>query len=170
MRPPHLATAAGRAAGGLVILGLSALGAGCGSGLSDQSMTTSSLPPRPQMGLVREPPPPYEQIGSLGRTDQPPPPYYRWNRTPGGLTTGALPAYAYPPPRSWQSPQPARPALPPAAGYAGGRIIEVQEGDTLYALSRRHGVSVAELIDANRLDRAEIQVGQRLELPPRARW
>ena len=122
------------------------------------------------MSLVREPPSPYEQTGSFGRTYQPPPPYDRWNGNAGDVTTGALPAYAYPPPRGWQSPRPMRPALPPTAGYARGRIIEVQEGDTLYSLSRRHGVAVSELIDANRLDRAEIEVGQRLELPPNARW
>lgn len=49
--------------------------------------------------------------------------------------------------------------------YGAGGAIEVRPGDTLYALSRRHGVSVNELMRANGLTSSNLQPGQRLVLP-----
>ncbi len=46
-----------------------------------------------------------------------------------------------------------------------GRPITVQRGDTLYGLSRRHGVSVAELMSVNGLSDSMLRVGQRLYVP-----
>lgn len=43
--------------------------------------------------------------------------------------------------------------------------IEVQPGDTLYGLSRRHGVSLNELMRINRLTSPALKPGQRLTLP-----
>lgn len=48
---------------------------------------------------------------------------------------------------------------------SSGGTVEVQRGDTLYALSRRHGVSVNDLMQANGLTSSNLQPGQRLTLP-----
>lgn len=60
----------------------------------------------------------------------------------------------------------------PAAGYdsnaysaSAGGSIQVQRGDTLYSLSRRHGVSVNDLMQANGLTSSNLQPGQQLTLP-----
>ena len=46
-----------------------------------------------------------------------------------------------------------------------GDTVEVQPGDTLYGLSRRHRVSVAELMQVNSLTNPNLQPGQKLYLP-----
>ena len=46
-----------------------------------------------------------------------------------------------------------------------GDQVEVQLGDTLYGLSRRHRVSVAELMQVNSLTNPNLQPGQKLYLP-----
>ena len=51
-----------------------------------------------------------------------------------------------------------------SGGTAGGTITVVS-GDTLYGLSRKHGVSVAELMTANRLNDSKLSIGQTLVLP-----
>ena len=51
---------------------------------------------------------------------------------------------------------------------AKGEPITVSRGDTLYGLSRRHGVSVAELMSVNGLNDSMLRVGQRLYLPTRS--
>lgn len=60
----------------------------------------------------------------------------------------------------------------PAASYdsnsystSAGGSIQVQRGDTLYSLSRRHGVSVNDLMQANGLTSSDLQPGQQLALP-----
>lgn len=60
-----------------------------------------------------------------------------------------------------------RPASTPLTTGAlrGRESIVVQPGDTLYHLSRRHGVTVAALRQANGLTGNTIQPGQRLALP-----
>src|SRR5690606_34352635 len=45
------------------------------------------------------------------------------------------------------------------------QMIEVQAGDTLYGLSRRHQVSLAELMSVNGLTSPDIRLGQKLYLP-----
>lgn len=57
-----------------------------------------------------------------------------------------------------------RAAIKPAP-IAGGETIEVQPGDTLYGLSRRHSVSLSELMAVNNLSKPMIKPGQRLVLP-----
>lgn len=54
-------------------------------------------------------------------------------------------------------------ALPAEAGK--GDLIEVQPGDTLYGLSRRHQVSLAELMSVNGLTAPDLKPGQKLHLP-----
>ena len=73
-------------------------------------------------------------------------------------------------------PQDARPAdrapslerSAPRVGRApvgDGRSITVQKGDTLFGLSRRHNVSVADLKSANGLTSSALKLGQELVLP-----
>lgn len=57
------------------------------------------------------------------------------------------------------SSRPSAPAMRP------GESFVVAPGDTLYRLSRRHGVSVAELMQVNSLSNPNLQPGQRLYLP-----
>ena len=59
----------------------------------------------------------------------------------------------------------AAPAAPPAAALAAGQVIEVQQGDTLYAISKRHRVSIAELMAQNNLQSPSIRPGQKIALP-----
>jgi hypothetical protein len=166
MRPRQLARPAASAARGSILLSLGLL-AGCGESLSQQSVSTSSLPPRPEAGMLRDSPPPYERTGSLGESYRPPQPNrpYAWNGRYEPMTTGALPAHRYSYSGRWQPAPPPRTAMPASAGYGAPQFIDVEPGDTLYSLSRRHGVSVAELITANRLDNVNLQAGQRLVLP-----
>ncbi|MEQ8825144.1 MAG: peptidoglycan DD-metalloendopeptidase family protein [Filomicrobium sp.] len=51
------------------------------------------------------------------------------------------------------------------APKASGETITVERGDTLYGLSRRHGVSVAELMSVNGLSDSMLRIGQTLKLP-----
>ena len=53
-----------------------------------------------------------------------------------------------------------------AARAAPGDTIEVEPGDTLYGISKRYGVSLADLIEANGLHHgASLKPGQQLLLP-----
>lgn len=54
---------------------------------------------------------------------------------------------------------------PAAASHSSGETIEVKTGDTLYGLSKRHGVSLAELMSANGLTSPNLKPGQKLLLP-----
>lgn len=47
----------------------------------------------------------------------------------------------------------------------GGRTIEVAAGDTLYGISKRHGVSISSLMSVNGLRGPTIYPGQKLTLP-----
>lgn len=56
---------------------------------------------------------------------------------------------------------------PPARGYDAPSTVLVRKGDTLYGLSRRYGISLQEIIQANDLDAPYvIYVGETLKLPP----
>jgi murein DD-endopeptidase MepM/ murein hydrolase activator NlpD len=49
---------------------------------------------------------------------------------------------------------------------ARGDTVQVEQGDTLYGLSKRYGVALADLIDANRLHHgASLKPGQQIVLP-----
>ncbi len=160
-----------------------------GNGLTTSSITTGSTTPR---STPQNPPRPYTWNGrpayAYGNYGQPPPTYggyrqqpappfrpYTQPRTAAYGTYGYKPAPAYgtqprQPTTVWRaSPRPpARPVTQPAtAGYA--RTVEVMGGDTLYSIARRHGVTVASLVDTNRLSGIEIHPGQRLLLPTGAR-
>jgi murein DD-endopeptidase MepM/ murein hydrolase activator NlpD len=86
--------------------------------------------------------------------------------------TGAPSAPAYTPPPA-ETAKPFRTATaqaPPSAvaGYeqsAKGEQIEVQSGDTLYGISKRHSVSLSELMTVNGLTSPNLKPGQKLHLP-----
>lgn len=52
-----------------------------------------------------------------------------------------------------------------SSGRSSSQTIVVQSGDTLYGLSRRHGVELSELMSANGLTSSQLHPGQRLTLP-----
>jgi murein DD-endopeptidase MepM/ murein hydrolase activator NlpD len=60
-------------------------------------------------------------------------------------------------------------ASPVVAQAEAGNTVEVQAGDTLYGISRRHKVSISELMSVNGLQNPTIRPGQRLTLPSGAR-
>ena len=53
----------------------------------------------------------------------------------------------------------------PTAAAAPGAVIEVQPGDTLYGISKRHHVAISELMVLNNLQNPTIKPGQKLTLP-----
>lgn len=73
-----------------------------------------------------------------------------------------VPQLAEPPPQSATGPN--APFRQPAPDTAGG-AIDVQPGETLYSIGRRHGVSVAAIKDANGLSSDAVRPGQRLVMP-----
>lgn len=95
----------------------------------------------------------------------------------GGVETAILPDVAPAPgtqvaaavapaaARAAYKPAAVPPAPAPTADIAKGDVIEVVSGDTLYGLSRRHGVSLAELMSVNGLTSPNLMPGQRLYLP-----
>lgn len=87
-------------------------------------------------------------------------------RAPGdGYGSGA--GYASEPKRVHKQMLPSRTTPPQnttdqAYNLTSSDSVVVQPGDTLYRLSRRHGVSVSELITSNGLTSPNIKIGQRL--------
>ena len=63
----------------------------------------------------------------------------------------------------------AAPITTGSLGTAKSQTVVVREGDTLYGISRRHGVPVAELVTANRIPDGKIQIGQKLVIPTKTR-
>ena len=61
--------------------------------------------------------------------------------------------------------QPAPSYRPAPSASRQGEAVDVQPGDTLYALSRRHHVSVAELMEVNSLSNPNLHPGQKIYLP-----
>lgn len=62
--------------------------------------------------------------------------------------------------------RPAEPRIETAAySPAGGDTVEVKPGDTLYSLSRQHGVKVNDIMSANDLKGHSLKPGQRLTMP-----
>jgi murein DD-endopeptidase MepM/ murein hydrolase activator NlpD len=54
---------------------------------------------------------------------------------------------------------------PPRTATATGETIEVVQGDSLFGLSKRHGVSMAALMEVNGLTSTNLKPGQKLVLP-----
>ncbi|KAI3914951.1 hypothetical protein MKX01_018120 [Papaver californicum] len=54
---------------------------------------------------------------------------------------------------------------PPPTSSFSGKTVEIVKGDTLWALSRKHGVSVDALKKANGLEGDKIYAGKKLVIP-----
>jgi murein DD-endopeptidase MepM/ murein hydrolase activator NlpD len=79
-----------------------------------------------------------------------------WKKSPQApLPVAAAPSYAAPSDAS----------APAAVASTHGETIEVKPGDTLYGLSKRHHVSLAELMSANQMTSPNLKPGQKLVLP-----
>jgi murein DD-endopeptidase MepM/ murein hydrolase activator NlpD len=117
----------------------------------------TSLPP-PAPSAEYAPPPRSEK--SIEVATLPPP-----TADPAAAPRGAyVPTAATPPPAAAPyAPAPYAPA--PVAAEERGEEIEVKRGDTLYGLSKRHGVSLNELMRVNNLTTPELKPGQKLSLP-----
>jgi murein DD-endopeptidase MepM/ murein hydrolase activator NlpD len=165
-----------------VVIGVAVLIGGCSAdvtrfdfpffGLTEKAGETGSLP-TPAEAMARRA---YEDpssgaprgagLGEGGRGATP---------APVAGTPGAVDRLANV--REYPAPAPVADPAPGTDRYAGrpmdrpraaarGETIQVQEGDTLYAISKRHGVSLAALIDVNGLGHgATIKPGQHLVLP-----
>ena len=156
-------------------------------GLTDKGNETGSLPtPRESMarrdsGYDDGPgaPPRGAGLGDAGR-GYTPPPYNSAQSAPYANTPP--PAYTGSPDRlanarDYAPPPPAADPAPSGDRYAGrpmdrpraaarGETIQVQQGDTLYGISKRYGVSISALIEINGLAHgSSIKPGQQLVLP-----
>lgn len=135
----------------LAALTATALAAGCASRVVVQDepprrpLTTSSLP-------APTPPQPAPAVRPLDRP-------YAWNQSPSRLEVGGPP-----PPAAAPAPVAARPAALVKPG-PGQRTHVVVPGDTLYGLSRRYHVSMAALMETNRMRSPVIKPGDTLVLP-----
>jgi len=106
------------------------------------------------------PPSNYRVVGrDYGPSGGPPPARYGNDRLAARDDT---PPPAPPPAHYQPAPRPRFEQAPPPAD---AQTIEVQPGDTLYSLARRHGVPVAAIKDANSLQNETLRPGQRLTLP-----
>lgn len=152
--------------------------------LNGKSDTTSSLPtpsePMMSGGSFAQS---SNTLSSGGGTYVPP----RGRSSSGGVEVAALsePAAAnaptthydarptfgsqpYQQPRASYQPPPTAPARASthrATAVAAGGTIEVQRGDTLFALARRNNVTVKDLMAANNLSSPTLRPGQSLRLP-----
>ena len=92
------------------------------------------------------------------------------------VAVAALPMVAPPPspPPSYATAPRAAAAIPAAIPQAPrpvarGEMIEVQQGDTLYGLGKRHNVMISELMAVNDLKNPNLRPGQKLYLPANAK-
>lgn len=194
----------------LVLVGLTAVLAGCSSGGTPDSMATSSLRPQESMqregvrhypdgsssggyypangdgrpyaeaprryvdpgeptpreiaaydsGHDRMGPPQNIQTASIGNSPRAYDPNARWQQPSSAITTGST----GPRPTGYGTPY-----RPQPIGQHVPQVVEVQQGDTLFSLSRRYNVPVGDLVAANRLPNDRIAIGQRLVIPTRYR-
>ena len=111
-------------------------------------------------------PPPAPQQRNQGPTVAALPPLP--DRGPAPAPYQPLPPPAASAPRPYAAPVAAAPQPRPAAvAGAAGKVdtIEVQQGDTLYGIARRHNVTISDLMAANDLKGSALKPGQRLHLP-----
>ncbi|MBY0559959.1 LysM peptidoglycan-binding domain-containing M23 family metallopeptidase [Hyphomicrobium sp.] len=107
-----------------------------------------------------------EATGDHGSTsyDAPPPPPQQ--PSPSASYRPAKPFARTPSEPSYGRDTAAARSTPPVTPVAAkGEMIEVQPGDTLYGLSRRHQVSLTELTSLNGLSNPNLKPGQKLYLP-----
>jgi murein DD-endopeptidase MepM/ murein hydrolase activator NlpD len=127
----------------------------------------SDVPPAPAQTYV----PPYDRSGNVPplRSD---PPTSRFAAPAGARQAMAMTT----PPPAAVAPVPSVPAAPagplararttdPVSTPPSGNVIEVQPGDSLFSLSKRHRVSISELMSLNGLSSPALKPGQKLTLP-----
>lgn len=149
-------------------------------GCSTSSRLTMNDRPVPQPRPAVRPAPQHAPApapalkSALGRPAETPAQVYTWNGSPNRIAEGAAPQHTAPPAASPQhmaaAPyQPQAAALPSAPVHLPRGSILVQPGDTLYGLSRRHGVSISALMELNKLTSLSLMPGQVLKLPASSR-
>lgn len=111
-------------------------------------------PRRPQTTSSFTPPQRLSPAAPYGFEPRVARPEYKWNQSPTRIQEGDR--------RHAAVTSRATTTVAPAPGQ---RTIVAEAGDTLYSLSRKHHVSMAALMDANRLRSPVIQPGDRLVLP-----
>lgn len=154
---------------------LAALAAGGCASSSRLSMSPQKPPtPDSRSGLGK---PAQYADPAIQRSTLMPPRDYQWNGSQTRMSEGAARAAAVPyaasshphhPSAHAAHAPPARPLDHPRRPLDHGSI-EVQPGDTLYGLSRRHGVSISALMETNRLKSLTLVPGQVLRLPASSR-
>ena len=137
-------------------------------GLTNKGNETGSLPTPPE-SVARndrgyDDPPPGTPPRGAGLSDTSrgyaPPPY-----AGSGERVASAREYA-PPPNAGYNDRYAGPPSRAQPRAASGESIQVQQGDTLYGIAKRHGVSISALIEVNGLGHgASIKPGQQLLLP-----
>lgn len=155
------------------------------------TLTQNTAKPRYSAPLS-SPSPSYGRPYGVGGASQPVAPTpqgeYQWNGSPNRIAAGGtaklgvasepLPpvggAAATAAPRAVPYSAPYAAAVAPQDVAAGLPVaprgsITVQPGDTLYALSRQHNVSISALMEVNQLKSLTLQPGQILKLPSTAR-
>jgi murein DD-endopeptidase MepM/ murein hydrolase activator NlpD len=147
--------------------------------LTESSNTpTGSLPKPGSNSLAQQGPGIYDGPRGAGLTDdagrgyQPQQPYYQSGRSQPGTTSSELAPIPDRTPRERTAMRaPEQTQLPDrrydqARPAASAETIEVQPGDTLFGIARRHNVQVGALIEVNGLPNGtSIKPGQRLLLP-----
>jgi murein DD-endopeptidase MepM/ murein hydrolase activator NlpD len=141
--------------------------------LNGNTDATAAIPrpsePARSGGFEAAPPPPAGQGQWRGGAYHPPGSGARDDVRMSALPETPQPAAPPPAARSEPMRVPAPPAAAPRSVYeepiAKGDEIVVGQGDTLYGLSRRHGVGLSELMAVNGLTGPAIKPGQRLHLP-----
>lgn len=82
---------------------------------------------------------------------------------PPPVAGGIGPSRPFDAPKKSAAAVPAPPTKP--LSVASGRTIDVQQGDTLYAISKRTGYPVSALMEVNGLKNPNLKPGQKLSLP-----
>ncbi len=103
------------------------------------------------------------EIRSAALPDPAPAPYRPEPAYQPAATAAPTPRYQTPAPRSVAAP--AARYEPAAASSAAGETVEVQQGDTLFGIARRHNVRVEDVKRLNNLSSTMIRPGQRLVMP-----
>ena len=142
-------------------------------GSGDNSITTSSLSPIPAEPIYPGGTP--ARGPGVERRDLPPPLPPRQYAAAEPKRVETIPIRPQPQYQTPQrAPQPYVPAPPPQLEYKApppvqsaptSKTVRVQSGDTLYKISKRHGVSVDRIKSANKMRSTRLSVGQRIIIP-----
>ena len=165
----------GPRAGLSVAFVLSAFAAGCSADVARFDSSNFNLDDPPDAVAESVPPVPPEPVHPNAPGDA----VARTTPTgPYGAGAGSVDVAALSEPAGAEQPATVRPVAQPRQYATGstqaaarnepparGQQIEVAPGDTLYALSRRHHVSLAEMMSVNGLAGPNLKPGQKLYLP-----